>query len=330
MKVHGKEESGEEFLWIFEQRGKDSLELARQEVLDELSKIESLKVKEALRYFILDYWQDLARPTLLSVCCEAVGGNPRVVTPFAISLSIISGGIDIHDDIIDGTKKKHGRKTVYGKYGKEIALLTADALIFKGFSLLHEATTKVDLTKAQKIINTIKSLFYELGDAEALELTLRRRWDVTPGEYLRIIEKKAADVEAHARIGAILGNATAKDEKKLARYGRLLGIIIIIRDDILDVLDPHEFRQRLKKEHMPLPLVYALKEKNEKELSNISPDKMVNNFKKDIEKGVEKCDNLLKELVQEASYYIKDLKFYAHLEILLKAMTISNAGSEVR
>lgn len=324
------EESVEQFLRFFELRGKCPLETARQAVLNETSTIASVKVRQALRYFIVDYWQDLARPTLLSVCCEAVGGIPRLTVPFAVSLSVLSGGIDIHDDIIDESKRKHGRVTVYGRYGKEIALLTADALIFKGFALLHEASAKIAAAKAQKIMETVKCLFYELGDAEALELELRGGRNVVSEEYLRIIKKKAADVEAHARIGAVLGKATTAEEENLARYGRLLGMIIIIRDDIVDSLDTQEVRRRLEKEHMPLPLVYALKEKRDEDLSRISPDKILKDFRKEIEKGIEQSNDLLKELVNKAFFYIKDFKVYRDLGKVIKALSMIAVNPESR
>jgi len=322
------EDSVEEFLRFFELRGKRPLEMARQAVLNETSTIESVKVREALRYFIVDYWQDLARPTLLSICCEAVGGIPRLTVPFAVSLSVLSGGIDIHDDIIDESKRKHGRVTVYGRYGKEIALLTADALLFKGFALLHEALAKVAAAKAQKIMETAKCLFYELGDAEALELELRGRRNIIPEEYLRIIKKKAADVEAHARIGALLGNATTAEEENLATYGRLLGMIIIIRDDIVDSLDTQEVRRRLEKEHMSLPLVYALKEKREEDLFKISPNIILKDFRKDIEKGIKQSHNLLKKLANKALFHIKNLKTPRNLEMTLKALSTLTVNSE--
>lgn len=322
------EDSAEDFLRFFELRGKHPLEMTRQAVLNETSTIESVKVREALRYFIVDYWQDLARPTLLSVCCEATGGIPRLTVPFAVSLSVLSGGIDIHDDIIDESKRKHGRVTVYGRYGKEIALLTADALLFKGFALLHEASAKIVAAKAQKIMETVKCLYYELGDAEALELELRGRRNVIPEEYLRIIKKKAADVEAHARVGALLGNATTAEEENLAKYGRLLGMIIIIRDDIVDSLDTQEVRQRLEKEHMPLPLVYALKEKRDEDFSRISPKEILKDFRKDIEKGIERSDNLLKELANKASFHIQNLEINRDLERILKALSTLPINSE--
>ena len=241
---------------LMEERGRKPLEMVRKAILEE--EIESKEVKEALHYFITEYWHDLARPTLMSICCEAVGGDPNATIPFAVPLSLISGALDIQDDIIDQSKTKHGRPTVYGKYGKEIALLVADALLFKGFTLLHKACTQIPMEKAIKIMEIVKNAFYELGDAEALELNLRRKSDVTPEEYLHIIKKKAADVEAHTRIGAIIGDATKKEQENLGKYGRLLGMIIIIRDDIADLLDIEEAKHRILQEHLPLPAIYAL------------------------------------------------------------------------
>lgn len=321
-------ESVEEFLRFFELRGKHPLEMARQVVLNEISTIESVKVREALRYFIVDYWQDLARPTLLSVCCEAVGGISKSTVPFAVSLSVLSGGIDVHDDIIDESKKKHGWATVYGRYGKEIALLAADALLFKGFALLHQASAKITATKAQKIMEIVKCLFYELGDAEALELELRGRWNVTSEEYLGIVKKKAADVEAHTRIGALLGNATTTEEENIASYGRLLGMIIIIRDDIVDSLDTQEVKHRLEKEHIPLPLVYALKGKRGEDLCQMSSSKILQDFQEDIERGIEQSSNLLRELANEAALYIQCTKKRKDLEKVLTALSMLTLNAE--
>jgi len=251
-----KERIIEEVQKLLEERGRKPLEIVRKAILEE--EIESKEVKEALHYFITEYWHDLARPTLMSICCEAVGGDPNATIPFAVPLSLISGALDIQDDIIDQSRKKHGRPTVYGKYGKEIALLAADALLFKGFTLLHKAYMQIPMEKAIKITEIVKNTFYELGDAEALELNLRGKSDVTPEEYLHIIKKKAADVEAHTRIGAIIGDATEKEQENLGKYGRLLGMIIIVRDDMADLLDIEEGKHRILQEHLPLPAIYAL------------------------------------------------------------------------
>jgi geranylgeranyl diphosphate synthase type I len=292
---------------ILAKRGKKALEIVRREVLEE--KIECKEACEALHYFIIEYWHDLARPTLLSLCCEAVGGNPDATVPFAVSLSLISGALDIHDDIIDQSKTKYGRPTVYGKYGKEIALLAADALLFKGFTLLQKACMQIPDEKATKIIDIVKNMFYELGDAEAMELRLRGTLDVTPEEYLHIIEKKAADTEAHARIGAIIGNATEIKQENLGKYGRLLGIASIIRDDIFDLFDSREAKHRVKKEHLPLPLIYSLTQRKNKSLICASLSKKnIRSFIRDIgiTGGFKLTREFMEKIVQQASTCIKE------------------------
>ena len=252
-----QEEITEQLLKLLEERGKKALELARKTVLEE--KIESKEVQEALKYFMTEYWHDVTRPALLSLVCEAVGGDPDITTPIAISMTLISGAIDIHDDIIDQSETKGSRPTVFGKFGKDMALLVGDALLFKGFNLLYKAVEKgVPAEQIAVISDIIKRTFFELGDAEALELQFRGRTDVTPEDYLCVVRKKAADVEAYTRISAIVGGGSGEEIEVLGEYGRLLGMLVILRDDMIDMLDLEETIHRIKKEHLSLVIVYAL------------------------------------------------------------------------
>ncbi|MDH5624023.1 MAG: polyprenyl synthetase family protein [Candidatus Bathyarchaeota archaeon] len=256
-KAPSQEEMMEQVQRLLEERGRKALEMARKTVLEE--EIECGEVREALRYFMTEYWHDVARPALLSLACEAVGGDPEVTIPIAVPMTLISGAIDIHDDIIDQSKTKGSRPTVLGKFGKDLALLVGDALLFKGFTLLHEAVEKgIPAEKIAIILGIIKRTFFELGDAEALELKFRGRMDVTPEQYLRVVRKKAADVEAHTRISAILGGGSKEEIEALGEYGRLLGMMIILRDDLIDMIDLEETIHRVKKEYLPLPILYAL------------------------------------------------------------------------
>lgn len=292
---------------ILEKRGRKVLEMVRQAVLEE--KIECKEAREALQYFVTQYWQDLARPTLLSLCCEAVGGNPEATAPFAVALSLISGALDIQDDILDQSKTKYNCPTVYGKYGKEISLLVADALLFKGFALLQKACMQIPTEKATEIIDLVKNMFYELGNAEAMELKLRGRVDVTPEEYLYIIERKAADAEAHARIGAIIGNATEKEKENLGKYGRLLGIASIIRDDILDLFDRREAKHRIRKEHLPLPIIFSLRQcKNRSLICTFLNEKNIKDLIKEtnVTGGFKLTMEFMERIVQQASKHVKE------------------------
>jgi len=311
---------------ILVKRGEKALEMVRQTVLEE--KLECREVQEALQYFITEYWYDLARPTLLSLCCEAAGGKPDATIPFAVPLSLISGALDIQDDIIDQSKTKHGRPTVYGKYGKEIALLAAGALLFKGFTLLQKACMQIPTEKATKIIDLVKNMFYELGDAEAMELKLRGRLDITEKEYLHIVEKKAADTEAHARIGAIIGNATKIEQENLGKYGRLLGIAFIIRDDIVDLLDIKEARHRIRKEHLPLPIIYSLSQRKNRALIYTSlKEKNIKNLIRgvDMTGGLKLAREFIEKITRQAFIYIKEVTKNKRLQH--QFLTITNSIS---
>ena len=252
-----RDEILQEMQKIFNCRGKDALELARKIVAEE--ELESKEVKEALTYFMNEYWNDVTRPALISLFCEAVGGDPKTAVHVSVPLILISGAVDIHDDLIDQSKIKGSRETVYGKFGKNVALLVGDALLMKGFTELYKAAQNgISEKKISEISNLIKQTFFELGDAEALEFRFRNRVDVAPEDYLPVIRKKSADVEGYARIGAILGGGSDKEINDLGEYGRLLGMLVILRDEMIDMLDPEEVIHRIKHEHLSLVILYAL------------------------------------------------------------------------
>jgi geranylgeranyl pyrophosphate synthase len=88
---------------------------------------------------------------------------------------------------------------------------------------------------------------------------------------------KAADVEAHTHISAILGNATEEETNALREYGRLLGMMIILRDDLIDLMSPEECRSRIRKEVLPLPLLYGLQDPRHKyQLRSMLQSKVIN------------------------------------------------------
>jgi geranylgeranyl pyrophosphate synthase len=313
--THDQEELTEQLLNLLEERGRVALELAKKTVLDE--KIESEEVQEALTYFMTEYWHDVTRPALLALVCEAVGGDSTKTTPVAVSLILISGAIDIHDDIVDKSTNKGAKPTVYGKFGENIALLVGDALLFKGFTVLYNAFEKgVSVEKIALIINIMTKTFFELGDAEALEFKFRGRMDVTPEEYIPVVRKKAADVEAYTRISAILGDGSQEEIDAFGEYGRLLGMLVILRDDMIDMLDPQETIHRIKNEHLSIVILYALQHPKMKSTIKSILEKTIT--ENDAEKlatvvadagGFDCLDKYMQELAQNAYEKIEKAKF---------------------
>ena len=118
-------------------RGQEALEIAKQALLQE--KVEFVPLQVALRYFMEEFWVDVLHPALISLACEAVGGSTDATTQIGAAVVLLAGGADVHDDIIDQSTIKDTKPTVFGKFGKDIAILVGDALLFKGLYMLHEA-----------------------------------------------------------------------------------------------------------------------------------------------------------------------------------------------
>ena len=333
MKKKGKttvsQDPVEQIQRIFKKRGATVLKEAEKTMLSE--KIESKQVHDALSYFMKKYWLDTTRPALLSLCCEAVGGKPEAIEPVAVSAILTSGAADIHDDIIDGSKVKEAGPTVYGKFGKEIALLTGDALLFKGLTLLFQTINQgVPEEKLSAIWNVTKETFFELGDAEALELGFIRRTDVTPDEYLHLLEKKAAIIGGYARIGVILGNGSKEELTNLGTYGEILGMLILLRDEVIDLIDVKETRHRIEKESLPLPVIYVLQNRETKSAMTpiLRKKKIALREAKLIAEmtrrkgGVEQCMKLIQKLADDARTCLSRVKHNkAELELFVRAVS---------
>lgn len=311
---------------LLKEKGTQALDMAKQAILEK--EFASEKVRKAAVYFS-EYWCDLARPTLISICCESVGGKVDIATPIAASITLICGATDIHDDIIDKSKKKMARPTILGKFGKDIALLVGDALFFEGFLLLHKACKNITMEKSVKVYQVVSDMFFELGNAEALELQFRGRTDVVPEKYLSILNMKAADVEACTKIGAIVGGGSEKEIDALGKYGRTLGSIMILRDDLADATDYEELSNRIKHEPLPLPILLAMQNPEIKlEICNIISKKKVR--KGDVEKisklirsgGIEqKIIELIKTMNSDAHLHIRRIPNNQNLDMLAYAVT---------
>ena len=238
---------------------KKAVEQARQVILQENIKNETLH--EALRYFMEEFWYDASHPTLLSLAYEAVGGNPDATIGVGASFVLLAGAADIHDDVIDQSLSKD-KMTVFGKFGKDIAIISGNVLWLKGMFMLEEACDSFSEEKKALILNLAKQAFFDIGSAEAQETSLKGNLNVTPEEYLKIIGLKVSVATAAAQIGAVIGNGTEEQVKSLGEYAKNLATLMTIRDEFIDMFELDELTNRFKNECLPLPMLYAFQDIN--------------------------------------------------------------------
>lgn len=315
---------------IFEKRGKAALEKAIQEILS--CQYNHGILASALEYFATVTLKGVLPvfPALLSLSCEAVGGNSDRTTSVGAALVLIAGAADIHDDIIDQSQIKYSKKTVFGKFGSTVALLAGDELLIQGLILLQRECEPLSKKQKETILNLLWQALVEISQAEAKEARLMKKTEVHPKEYFELIRKKAVVPDLHCKIGSIIGNGNESTIEALGHYGRTFGIVSLVREEFIDLLEYPELRNRLTNECPPLPLLYALQNSEinkevksfiensnltKKEASRITKIVMdsceVKELKKDMNLRIEE------ELRQLPSTIVDSIKTEAHL--ILKA-----------
>ena len=247
---------------LLKERGENSLKLAKQAISQEKTAYEPLG--EALNYFMSEVWRDFMHPGLMSLACETVGGKPEETLHVGAAFVLLAGAADIHDDIIDQSTIKGSKLTVLGKFGKDIAILAGDALLFRGLYMLHDAVRKLQDDKRNQILESVRQAFLGISSAEAKEASCKGNEDLAWQEYFGIIKMKAAVAKATTRIGAILGNATAEEIEILSDFGETLGILSSVRDECIDVFEADELRNRAENECLPLPVLLAFQDPEKK------------------------------------------------------------------
>jgi geranylgeranyl diphosphate synthase type I len=262
---------------VTQERGQRILEKYGQVIISDVNNKELLEILNDVKR----YWKDDFRPILTSLSCEAVGGDPEIADDASLMFTLASSGFGIHDDILDNSKYKHLRWTILGPHGIDGALLVGDLLIVKAWTTLHEMIRKTN--KPKKIADIIEAygkLSIEICEAEFMESRCRRKLETDVKYYENILWRAMAESEACARIGAIIGDGKPNEVEALAEFGRRLGFMSRLADDIEDCLNQKgDLPHRIKFESVPLPLLYAAKISREKfitiskiiEKSNITP-----------------------------------------------------------
>jgi geranylgeranyl diphosphate synthase type II len=263
----------ENALNIIEKRGKDALEDAVLEILE--SHHDGGEISTALKYYAKNILPRVLPifPALTSLACEIVGGNSEKTRAIAAAMMLITSSGDIHDDIVDKSTYKFGRKTVFGKYGSDIALLVGDALLVQGTTLLQDRCESQFPVQRKLIASLIAKAFFEIGKAEAIEISLWKKTNVTPQEYYKVIKLKGSVAELQCRIGGILGGADEKTLEAVTNYGRVVGTLSTIKDEFMDLLNYSEFRHRISNELSPYPMLCAFQNDSMKKQISLITEK---------------------------------------------------------
>lgn len=187
---------------------------------------------EAMRYS-LEAGGKRLRPALALGACELVCGDDAPALPGAVALEMIHTYSLIHDDLpaMDNDNLRRGKPTSHKQFGEAAAILAGDALLTQAFyeiSRTGNVQAIRELAEAAGAPGMVGGQYRDMK-AEGRSLTL---------EELRVIHagKTGALITVSLRLGVLLGNGGDKALRALTEYGRNLGLLFQITDDILDVV----------------------------------------------------------------------------------------------
>jgi octaprenyl-diphosphate synthase len=185
----------------------------------------------------------------------------------ALSLELLHNASLIHDDVVDDTPERRGRRSINARWTNKIAVLSGDYM-------LSNALVSAAKTENIDILYAVSRIGMELSDGELIQLTNTQRARITEEDYFKVILKKTALLFATCtEVGALSVNTVKEKIESLQKFGEYMGICFQIKDDIFDYFQDIEIGKPtgndLRDGKVTLPLIYALQNSVNGEKENI-------------------------------------------------------------
>jgi len=208
------------------------------------------------------------RPMLATIASRALGHEGNEPTQLAAIIEFIHTATLLHDDVVDESNLRRGRKTANALWGNAPSVLVGDFLYSRAFQLMVELN---DMTIQRVLADATNAI----AEGEVLQLLHVHNPDTDEPTYLRVIERKTAILFAAAtRLGALVAGADADTQQRFSDYGLNLGMAFQIADDVLDYTSDAETLGKnlgddLAEGKATLPLIHALSLADEAEAAQL-------------------------------------------------------------
>ncbi len=233
---------------------------------------ESLSHTEGLLSQVLEHIRHRGgkrmRPLLILLIAKNYGGVNDVTLRSAVGLELLHTASLVHDDVVDESKERRGQPSVNAVYNNKVAVLVGDYV-------LSTALLNISYTNNSDILRSIAELGRNLSNGEILQLSNIQNTEFSEDIYYDVIKMKTAALfEACCEVGTLSVNANDSQIELAKEFGRNLGIIFQIRDDIFDYYDSKEIGKPtgndMAEGKLTLPVLYALNSTHDSEMEEIA------------------------------------------------------------
>lgn len=208
------------------------------------------------------------RPILILLMAKNFGRITDATQHAAVGLELLHTASLVHDDVVDESGERRGQASVNQVFDNKVAVLVGDYI-------LSTALLQVSYTHSEVIVRCLAELGRTLSNGEILQLSNIQNQDISEDIYYQVIKQKTAALfEACAALGAVSAGATESEVESARSFGRNLGIIFQIRDDIFDYYDHGEIGKPTGNDmiegKLTLPVIYALNTTQDEEMITLA------------------------------------------------------------
>jgi len=256
------------------------------------------------------------RPMLHVLAAGAAHYRGEQHIKLAAVIEFIHTSTLLHDDVVDESDLRRGRKTANALWGNAASVLVGDFLYSRSFQLMVELDD-------MRIMRILADTTNTIAEGEVLQLLNIGNADVSEAAYLAVIERKTAVLFAAAtELGGLLGGLPEAQVEALREYGMQLGYAFQIADDLLDYVSDagtlgKNIGDDLAEGKPTLPLIYAL----ERAQSNPADPTQAQSLRHAIEHGgLDSLDHIIAAIRDSGALERTHQRAVAHAEAARAAL----------
>ncbi len=201
---------------------------------------QSQTLKDMLAYHM--GWRDnlghgkRLRPLITLLCTQALGGELQSAMPAATAVEFLHNFTLIHDDIEDRSPTRHGRETLWMRWGQAQAINAGDALFSIAQLALLDLASTLPPRLALHAARGFNRTCLQLTQGQHLDIAFEKQPQVAIETYLEMIQGKTAALIAFAAsLGGIISGRSDREIEQLDNFGRNLGLAFQVQDDFLGI-----------------------------------------------------------------------------------------------
>ena len=209
---------------------KDYIQIFEDFLKKEINYNAPVNLYEPVKY-ILDSGGKRLRPLIVLYVSDLFTSNTSNATPAAAALEIFHNFTLAHDDIMDNSIMRRGKKTINSKWDNNTGILSGDVMLIISYEILNKYDDSKYLLLSKQLTQTSR-LVCE-GQQNDMDFSLKK--DVLEDDYFEMIENKTAVlIGCSFMFGGIVSDLNTKNINILYEVGKNLGIAFQLEDDLLD------------------------------------------------------------------------------------------------